>query len=124
MINMPAKCKLTGNAKHLWEIMVADLGSVLRDRHTPALFAMCQQWDLYQKNLAKYKRNKVEKDNWILFCQMSGSLKLFALLAKNFQVGINDQLEFHAGGDLVDAVAKSKQAKSRLGVLMGGGSLN
>lgn len=121
-MEMPAKCKLTGDGKVLWEMMVDDLGTILRNRHKAALFAMCQQWDLYQKSLVKLKKNKEPKLEWTLHCQMSSSLKMFSMLAKNFRIGINDQLQFNADGDI--GLAAKKKAETRLGKLLSGGSLN
>lgn len=125
-MKMPSKYKLTGDAKRLWEMLVEEFGTVLKERHKPLLFAMCQQWELYQKYHAKLKRNRDEKKEWTLHCSMSGSLKQFKSLSDKFAMGINDELQFTVGGTMPTAVPKDQKAESRLANLLSkiGGSEN
>ena len=117
-MKIPSKYKLTGDAKRLWEILIAEYGSVVRDRHLPLMFAMCQQWELYQKAHAKLKRNKDDKREWPLHCQMTASLKQFRSLSEKFAMGINDQLEFSLPAMPGDATKKEEKHQSRLGALL------
>ena len=92
--DIPSKYKLTGDGRRLWQLMVVEYGPVLKNRHLPLLFAMCQQWDLYQTCLAKQKRNKSQDRERQLHYQVVSSLKMFQSLSKEFKMGINDQLQF------------------------------
>ena len=124
----PTKYKLTGDAKRLWKQMEHDYGSVLKERHKPLMFALCQQWELYLNLMDKLKRCsqrrvKDASEERRIHLRANNALKSFHALSKDFQTGINDQLQFTVPDEIKPVKKTEKLKPSRLGQLLSGEQL-
>lgn len=107
-MELPSRNKLKGDGLKLWDMLIADFGDLVKPRHKPLLFAMCQQWELYQEAHRKVEENQDPQREWTLHCQMSGSLKHFKSISKEFAMGIEDELPSDETGF---AIPQSRLAK-------------
>ena len=117
-MNIPSRYKLTGDAKRLWEILTAEYEPVLRDRHLPLLFALCQQWEVYLISYRDWKAADRGNERYKASNQMTSALKQFNQISSKFAMGINDQLEFSLPAMPGDATKKEEKHQSRLGALL------